>query len=331
MTYQLLQADARHLPLADESVHLIVTSPPYFGQRTYTDGGSHVEEQIGLEASPDEFLAALNEVMRECWRVLHPAGSVFVNLGDKRAGSRAPGTTSGLGRSVQGDRAGGTRYSTEWLGRAKSKQLLPHRFAINCIDGLADPNADGWILRQDLVWLKPNGLPESVTDRTRDDHEYWFHLTKAGDYFAQQDAIREPYSDGTNPGRADGDASPYQHRLTALGRQRHDAHPLGRMPGSVWRIPSEPLKVPPELEVEHFAAFPSEWPRRLILGYSPDGICTACGEGRRIVASTVQHPYRDGGASGRAKRQDAAGTHEHGFNAAGYPQTRSESHLVGSV
>lgn len=342
MTYLLLQGDARHLPLADASVHLIVTSPPYFGQRSYTDDGAHVAEQIGCEATPTEFLAALNDALKECWSVLHPSGSVWVNLGDKRAGSGAPGTTSGLGAArAQGSRTGiASSYTRAWLGRPKSKQLLPHRFAINCMDGAADPDGVGWIVRQDQIWHKTNGLPESVTDRTRDAHEYWFHLTKSGAYFHQQDTIREPYSPNSHPGRSDGDSSPYQHRLTALGRQRHGAigsfdpalaHPLGKMPSSVWAIASEPLRPPKYLDVEHFAAFPSEWPRRLVLGYSPEGICTACGEGRRTIAAVTQHPYRAGGASGRPKRQDANGTHPHGFNAVGYPQTRSEAHLVGAV
>lgn len=127
MSYSLLRADALHLPLADGSVHLIVTSPPYFGQRSYVDGGVHYNGQIGSEASPAEFLQALFAAMKECWRVLAPGGSVWVNLGDKRAGSGSPGTTSGLSPTgrVQGHRAGlAGAYTQEWFGRRKGKQLL---------------------------------------------------------------------------------------------------------------------------------------------------------------------------------------------------------------
>lgn len=337
MSYSLLRADAAHLPLADGSVHLIVMSPPYFGQRSYVDGGVHYEGQIGSEATPAEFLQALFATMRECWRVLAPGGSVFVNLGDKRAGSGSPGTTSGL----QGARSGiAGAYTQEWFGRRKGKQLLPHRFAIGCADGLADPDGVGWIVRQDQVWSKPNGIPESVRDRTRDTHEYWFHLTKTEHYFAQADAIREPLTGTSKPGRKDGDSSPYQHRLTDLGRQRHgaigsfdpsSAHPLGKIPGSVWTIGTEPLRVPAELDVEHFAAFPSEWPRRLILGFSPEGICTACGAGRRMVAHLEHQRYRDAGATGRPKRQDVTGSGGGGMNVKGYPQTSVRAQLLGAV
>lgn len=211
----VVRGDALSLPLADESVDLIVTSPPYFGQRSYKDGGEHYDEQIGAEPTPQEFLAALWAVTSECWRALKPSGSMFLNLGDKRSGSGAPGTTTGLqggpsqlqGRSqratdfavarpVQGERSGiSTGYVKAAFGRAKSKQLLPHRYAIGCEDGAADPDGIGWIVRQDLVWSKPNGMPESVRDRTRDAHEYWFHLVKQGDYFSSVDEIREPHKE----------------------------------------------------------------------------------------------------------------------------------------
>ena len=166
----LARADARRIPLADECVDLIVTSPPYFGQRVYEAG----DQQIGCEPTPQEFLEALWAVTAECWRVLKPSGSMFVILGDKRAGSSAPGTTSGLsGRRPQGKRTGFTgSYGRNYLGRKKGKQLLPHRYAIGCMDGEADPDGIGWIVRQDQVWRKLNCIPEPVRDRTHDRHEF---------------------------------------------------------------------------------------------------------------------------------------------------------------
>lgn len=293
----IVRGDARQIPLASSSVDLIVTSPPYFGLRDYDD-----DRQIGSEPAPAEFLEALWSVMHECWRVLKPSGSCFVNLGDKRAGSGAPGTTTGLngmtprsgdkaGRServlkVQGERSGRRAYQHDRsleFGRAKSKMMLPARFAIGCMDGEADPDGIGWIVRQDLVWDKPNGMPESALDRTHDKHEAWYHLTKTGSYYAALDEIREPH---VQPLTAD----EMQRRLNSSKNSvRHDrnigaarggdqmdvanaseSNPLGKIPSSVWRIPTEPLTIPEWLDVtEHYAAFPSEWPRRLILAFSP--------------------------------------------------------------
>lgn len=291
----IVRGDAFAIPLRDESVDLIVTSPPYFGQRSYRDGGEHYDGQIGSEPHPQAFLEALWAVTAECWRVLKPTGSMFVNLGDKRSGSGAPGTTSGFekrgmapdsrvlpsrshtsgsavgstleGTKQQGARSGLTAYPKAAFGRSKSKQLLPHRYAIGCEDGLADPDGIGWIMRQDLVWAKPNGMPESVRDRTRDAHEYWFHLCKLGDYYADIDEIRGAVSDYSRPNRVIRTRAPGQR-----GRSFDDTvNPAGALPSSVWSISTQPLSVPEHLGIEHFAAFPPEWPRRLILAFCPPG------------------------------------------------------------
>lgn len=212
----VVRADALRLPLPDNSVDLIVTSPPYFALRSYRDGDEHYSGQLGSEPTPQAFLEALWAVMAECWRVLKPTGSVFVNLGDKRAGSGGHNTSNLSSnwsnatlqggkktlRRLDADEKEGDayrasrrnapdRYNQAAFGRAKSKMLLPHRFAIGCEDGLADPEGKGWIMRQDQVIWKKNGLPESCTDRTRDAHEYWFHLTKSDRYFSAIDEIRE--------------------------------------------------------------------------------------------------------------------------------------------
>jgi site-specific DNA-methyltransferase (cytosine-N4-specific) len=155
---------------------------------------------------------------------------------------------------------------------------LPWRYAIGCIDDL------GLILRAEIIWNKPNGLPESVNDRVRRSHEQWFHFVKSPRYFAAVDEVREP-----------NDQRYAQRRFTAAplkargNNDRRDGwsgvlrdepqitgNPLGKLPGSVWTIPSEPLIVPEwarkKLNLpDHFAAFPTEWPRRIILGWSPEG------------------------------------------------------------
>lgn len=271
MTYQLIRGDATALPLADDSVDLIVTSPPYFSLRQYTDGGEVYHGQIGSEAAPQEFLEALWAVTAECVRVLKPSGSLWVNLGDSYSrGSRTTrdGTTD---KRRQGD----SRVPPCRDIPAKSLMGLPWRYAIGCIDQL------GLILRAEVIWSKPNGLPESVTDRVRRSHEQWFMFTKEPRYFSAVDEVREQYapeSFGKNTGQ------PYlASKNPTTAKSVCDPNPLGKLPGSVWEIPTEPLRVPDHLGVDHFAAFPSEFPRRIILGWSPSGVCVACGEGRRPV------------------------------------------------
>jgi DNA methylase len=171
--------------------------------------------------------------------------------------------------------------------RDKSLIGLPWRYALRCIDDL------GLILRRDQIWSKPNGLPESVTDRCRSSHEYWFHLVKQPRYYSAIDHIRQPHAPGDQRRSTIADL----RRINPSGQSgavvRHtEGNPLGALPGSVWEIPTEPLTVPAEVGVDHFAAFPTEWPRRIILGWSPSGICTACGEGRRPVTMKDRQPMR---------------------------------------
>jgi hypothetical protein len=350
MTATVLRGDALHLPLADESVDLVVTSPPYFGLRSYTDGGQHYAGQLGSEATPAEFVDALIAATAEMVRVVKPTGSIWINLGDKYATS---GGHRSLGQNTQ--RAG--RSNLHELMRAeknttgiRDKSLIgiPWRYALRCIDDL------GLILRRDQIWSKPNGLPESVTDRTRSSHEYWFHFVRQPRYYAAVDEIRETHageflSSGVrNPrhGRPGGQLPKEllgdvigraAERMEGSGRDPEvrglgypsGAHPLGKLPGSVWTIPTEPLTVPPFYGVlagrtveffwteaagirwmrrvarwglgrpslrrmsDHFAAFPTEWPRRIIAGWSPPGICTECGEGRRPVAARTPMEWRE--------------------------------------
>ena len=285
-TAALIRGDAVAIPLRDESVDLIVTSPPYFALRSYTDGGEHYDGQIGSEPTPQDFLEALWAVTAECRRVLKPSGSLWVNLGDKYAGG------GGQWEKDERDDARHTRGTVASGGktfgyRAKSLMGLPWRYAIGCIDDL------DLILRAEVIWSKPNGLPESVTDRVRRSHEQWFHFTKEPRYFAAVDEVREPhateggksYADRLRDGQVDTKAKGNRGLdAGSVGMPSFARSPLGKLPSSVWTVPSEPLKVPDWLGVDHFAAFPQEWPRRIILGWSPSGICVECGEGRRPVA-----------------------------------------------
>ncbi len=337
MTVSIIQGNARHLPLADNTVDLVVTSPPYFALRSYQDGGEHYDGQIGSEPTPAEFVAALLDVTRECVRVLKPSGSLWVNLGDKYAGSN--GQQGGGGKSTLAGAANGRARDEQQAplrdrgfvaGGAPTKSLIgiPWRYALACIDDL------GLILRAEVIWSKPNGLPESVTDRVRRSHEQWFHFTLEPRYYSAVDEIRESGEQARpQASRAAVLAAKHgigdEHRQALLARGLGDqgrsaatqsgtgkntadvlrlaaeadaalgsytreftmtSQTLGKLPGSVWTIPTEPLTVPADLGVDHFAAFPTEWPRRIIQGWSPAGVCTACGEGRRPVADAEADP-----------------------------------------
>jgi DNA modification methylase len=251
-TARVIRGNARNIPLPDDSVDLIVTSPPYFSLRSYQDGGEHYEGQIGDEATPAEFVNSLLEVTRECIRVLNPGGSLFVNLGDKYSGYN---NGSGKGRSLTDETRAevrmrdldGSANPAAYGAPAKSLIGIPWRYAIACVDDL------DLILRAEMIWEKPNGLPESVTDRVRRSHEQWFHFTVNQKYYANVDPIREPHATAPSGGRP------------------VEGHPLGKLPNSVWNVATEPLRVPQELGIDHFAAFPTEWPKRLIQAFCPEG------------------------------------------------------------
>ena len=267
----ILQGDALDLDLPDDSVDLVVTSPPYFGLRSYQDGGEHYDGQIGAEATPAEFVDALVAATREMVRVLKPSGSIWVNLGDKYAsGGRGSYDLDPGRREVATSRP-------KDGARPKSLLGIPWRYAIRCIDEL------GLILRAEVIWSKPNGLPESVTDRVRRSHEQWFHFTLEPRYYSAVDEVREPHVYPQDAGRARKGYVGKDNAPAVYGNTGGDAS-LGKLPGSVWTIPTEPLRVPEELGVDHFAAFPTEWPRRIITGWSPREVCSACGEGRRPVS-----------------------------------------------
>lgn len=285
MSVQVIQGDALALPLPDDSVDLIVTSPPYFGLRSYQDAGEHYAGQIGAEATPAEFVDALIAATAEMVRVVKPSGSIWVNLGDKYvADNRGSGTDAKRGAAKHAPR-GPAGFVTGGM-RQKSLMGIPWRYAIRCIDDL------GLILRAEVIWSKPNGLPESVTDRVRRSHEQWFHFVLSPRYYSAVDEIREAHqpesiAHAQRYGQSTRAHTPNTDRGD-LGAGRFVADPLGKLPGSVWTIPTEPLRVPDHLGVDHFAAFPTEWPRRIITGWSPAGVCVECGEGRRPTVKTVR-------------------------------------------
>jgi DNA modification methylase len=186
VTVRFLQGDCRDVlkTLPDQSVHCVVTSPPYWGLRDYG-----VDGQIGLESSLEEFLSTMIEVFREVRRVLRDDGTCWVNLGDSYngQGARSPNIRDDGSLSF---RAGGRAIS---VGTLKPKDLcgVPWRVAFAL-------QADGWYLRQDIIWAKPNPMPESIYDRCTKAHEYIFLLSKSARYFYDAAAISETASDNTH-------------------------------------------------------------------------------------------------------------------------------------
>ncbi len=195
-------ADAlNHLArLPDASVNCIVTSPPYFGLRDYgTDG------QIGLEQTPREYVDKLVAVFREARRVLRDDGTLWLNLGDTyTGGGRGDMPPLGTAAWKQGTNNGSLINTRTDVNGLPSKSLIgiPWRVAFALQD-------DGWILRSDIIWAKPNPMPESVTDRPTKAHEYVFLFAKSGKYFYDADAIKEPVK---------------EHSIKRLGRAVNDNH-----------------------------------------------------------------------------------------------------------
>ncbi|CAB4137782.1 COG0863 DNA modification methylase [uncultured Caudovirales phage] len=266
MTVRILQGDVREAlaVLPEASVHCVVTSPPYYGLRDYG-----VDGQIGLEETPDAYVAELVQVFREVWRVLHPSGVVWLNLGDSYATRWSSVRSEGRAGLGQQERA---RTGAPPAGY-KNKDLLgiPWRVAFAL-------QADGWWLRRDVIWDKPACMPESVKDRPTTSHEYLFLLTKGEDYHYDWLAIAEPVA-ASSVERLSQDVANQVGTQRANGGTRA-ARPLRARGGaggtvrnarSVWHIPTQPFKE------AHFATMPPELAERGILaGTSPVGCCPHC-------------------------------------------------------
>ncbi|MEE4133035.1 site-specific DNA-methyltransferase [Pseudomonas viridiflava] len=294
--HQILVGDCIDMmrTLPDESVHTCVTSPPYYGLRDYG-----VDGQIGLEETPAEFIARLVDVFREVRRVLRADGTTWVNMGDSYAtGGRGGG---GSYMAERGDGAWqGKGSATGWRSAPeglKHKDLMgmPWRLAFALQE-------DGWYLRQDIIWSKPNPMPESTRDRCTKAHEYIFLLSKSRQYYYDQDAVKEPvaassivrlaqdleqqHGSDRVPGKSNGSMKAVRARRDSfkrddskreqaipgqsVGTHRPDreesAYPLDmRNKRSVWSVPTVGFKG------AHFATFPPDLIRPCILAGAPRG------------------------------------------------------------
>lgn len=357
-TSRLLIGDSRErmAELADDSVHCVVTSPPYYGLRDYNtgiwvggneacehqaaqtkgrgvdltgqglDGGptpSHVagaahrggvrgmhcvkcsarlvDRQIGLEGTVREYVDALVEVFREVRRVLRPDGVAWLNLGDSYA-SRPAGNGDGprdTSTLTNPDRQTATRVQyTRRRGAPeglKDKDLIgiPWRVAFALQD-------DGWWLRNDVIWSKPNPVPESVRDRCTRSHEYVFLLTTSPRYHYDTDAVREPHAAGSveriEAGFIDryAQAASGGHRGKWGGEAGEQVNPLGRNRRTVWTITTKPYKG------AHFAVFPPDLAEPCILAGTSPLACSECGTAYKRVVRRVKDFDSHSARAGRA-------------------------------
>ena len=261
-----------------------VTSPPYWNLRNYCDN----PDQLGLEKTPQEFVSNLVEVFREVWRVLRNDGTVWLNLGDTYAGNGRPNNAkAGLNKRMFGEHHSDGRQSDprgKLVGSGehglKVKDLvgIPWRVALALQD-------DGWWLRQDIIWHKPNPMPESCTDRCTKSHEYIFMLTKSAKYYSEFGEIKEPavsgerFHGGYHAVMADGSMG---HSRNGRDDANNRAH--WRNKRSVWTIASQ------SYHGAHFAVFPEEIPRLAIKAGSP-------------IGGTVLDPFSGSGTTGKVALQ----------------------------
>jgi site-specific DNA-methyltransferase (adenine-specific) len=253
--------------LPDNSVDCVITSPPYWGLRDYGVTG-----QLGQEDTPDAYIAQLLDVFNEVHRVLKPAGTCFVNLGDTYAGGGA-GTTKNADISAYVRKSkqsyilpNGAAKSTIFRGTNKNKSLLmtPYRFAWQMIEA-------GWVLRNIIVWHKPNQMPSNARDRFTVDFEPVFFFVKKQQYYFMQQL--EPYTKPLNRWTGDnlqarGQSAWADGTGQKVYRDRNmRPNPAGRNMRTVWSINTKPFKG------AHFAAYPEKLVERLLLaGCPPDGV-----------------------------------------------------------
>lgn len=260
----LINANSLLIPLKSESVDMCVTSPPYYGLRDYG-----TSSQLGLEETPEQYIENMVAVFREVWRILKPHGTLWLNIGDSYfSDTKGSGCPSAKQLSNVG-----SRYTAKKFKRTiglKPKDLI----GIPWMLAFALRN-DGWYLRQDIIWHKPNPMPESVNDRTTKAHEYIFLLSKSRDYYYDAEAIREPSTEFHKDKRAvNGHAlgGKYDKRHSSAGKAGMFRPDGMRNKRSVWSIPTASYKG------AHFATFPPALIEPCIkAGSSEKGVCPDCG------------------------------------------------------
>lgn len=252
--------------LPDSFVQTCVTSPPYYGLRDYG-----IEGQIGLEDTPQAYIARLVEVFREVRRVMRDDGTLWLNIGDSYAGS-------GKGGQSEEKRSENWQPTYTHKGlvspgyKPKDLMMIPARVALAL-------QADGWYLRSSIIWHKPNCMPESVTDRPTSAHEHVFLLAKSPHYFYDGDAIREPHTLIERIGNRQPNFAPHQWIPNGNNFGNHNRaggdgvgyNPSGRNKRNVWTIASQPYSE------AHFATMPPKLVEPCILAGTSPRACEHCG------------------------------------------------------
>lgn len=253
------------------SIRTCVTSPPYWGLRDYG-----VETQIGLEQSPDDYVTSIVEVFREIKRVLSDDGTVWLNLGDSYASMRdskaVPDTLRNGNKGTAVPSASNRNPAILKQANIKHKDLvgIPWRVAFAL-------QQDGWYLRQDIIWHKPNPMPESVRDRCTKSHEYIFLLAKNDRYFYDNEAIKEPAQDWGTRDRTNGK---YHNKGTGLSPHTGLTKSYEKKnKRSVWSITTKPFKG------AHFAVM-------------PEGVAEPCILAGSEIGDTVLDPFAGSGTTG---------------------------------
>lgn len=268
--------------MAEQSVHTCVTSPPYFGLRDYGHDG-----QMGLEETPDAYVAGMVELFREVRRVLRDDGTLWLNLGDSYATD--PKGPNGWKSS---NLAGGGEYQRDATERhivgkydyradgLKKKDLIgiPWRVAFAL-------QADGWYLRQDIIWHKPNPMPESVRDRCTEAHEYIFLLSKGPKYYFDSEAIREEAVTPAGTKGAKGSAARSAMPGVNSRPPEYATYDGFRNKRSVWTVTTKPFKG------AHFATFPPDLIEPCVLAGAP-------------VGGTVLDPFGGAGTTGLVAKRN---------------------------
>lgn len=260
--------------LPDASVQMCVTSPPYWGLRNYG-----VDGQLGLEASPAAYVASLVGVLHEVQRILRPDGVLWLNLGDSYFGDSPARTKSAEGFSKTWNPAdsrgnGGQRRSAARDGSLRPKSLIgiPWRVAFALQD-------DGWILRSDVIWSKPNCMPESVTDRPTRSHEYMFLLSKSPRYYYDAEAIKETsrtpaglsWEERKAIGPTEKNAGVSWRKDVSIAQSSTLGDGLARNKRTVWEVSTTPYAG------QHFATFPVQLIEPCVLAGSSPQACEICG------------------------------------------------------
>lgn len=277
---KIIQGDCLEIikSLEDKSVNTCITSPPYWGLRDYNGE----EKQLGLEDTPKEFVNNLVEVFREVKRVLRDDGTVWLNLGDSYANQRSgegADTLKNLNVNTHGyknptkkqEKTNKNFNKTLNYGNLKPKNLvgIPWRVAFALQE-------DGWYLRQDIIWHKPNPMPESVTDRCTKAHEYIFLLSKSFKYYYDNEAIKEDSKYYGKDSRSDKGNIRYEGKRTEgadnLAQQSFVTIDEKKNKRSVWTVTTKPFKE------AHFATFPMDLIKPCVLAGCPEKACAECGE-----------------------------------------------------